>query len=612
MALVISPGVTTVGTTSSDQSGGAITIQADASGTTVTKSGNTITLGVSGTIPGSTATANKWTTARTVTFAGGDVTGSFTIDGSADVSNVALTVGADKVELGTDTTGNYVASLTAGTGVSVGAAGEGATPSIAIGQAVGTTDNVTFNNVTVSGSLTVNGTTTTINSTTISVDDKNIELGSVTSPTNTTADGGGITLKGATDKTFNWVNATSAWTSSEHVALASGKNVLLNGSTSGTITLAVAAAAGTNTVTFPATTGNVVTTGDSATVTNTMLAGSIANNKLANSTISGVALGSNLNTLTLGSYLTGSSYNGTGAVTAAVDATSANTASKVVARDASGNFSAGTITASLTGNVNGNVSGSSGSCTGNAATATTAGSITGQANSATITAASTNTASTIVLRDGSGNFNAGTITATFSGNLTGNVTGNVTGSSGSCTGNAATATTAGSITGQANSATITATSNNTANQIVLRDGSGNFSCGVMTGTATAARYSDLAENYVADAAYEPGTVLMIGGEKEVTLAQNETRKVAGVVSTAPAHLMNSDCIGEFVVAIALTGRVPCKVVGSVKKGDLMISAGDGRAKSVGIYDPKIGQVIGKALESFNGELGVVEVMVGRF
>lgn len=76
----------------------------------------------------------------------------------------------------------------------------------------------------------------------------------------------------------------------------------------------------------------------------------VANNQLANSTISGVSLGSNLGTLTLGSYLTGTSYNGSTGVTAAVDATDANTASKVVARDASGNFSAGTITAALSGN----------------------------------------------------------------------------------------------------------------------------------------------------------------------------------------------------------------------------------------------------------------------
>jgi hypothetical protein len=85
---------------------------------------------------------------------------------------------------------------------------------------------VTFNNVTVSGDLTVNGTTTTINSTTISVDDKNIELGSVASPTNTTADGGGITLKGSTDKTFNWVNATGSWTSSENINVPVGKSFL--------------------------------------------------------------------------------------------------------------------------------------------------------------------------------------------------------------------------------------------------------------------------------------------------------------------------------------------------------------------------------------------------
>ena len=76
----------------------------------------------------------------------------------------------------------------------------------------------------------------------------------------------------------------------------------------------------------------------------------VSNAQLEYSTISGVSLGSNLGTLTLGTYLTGTSYNGSTGVTAAVDATDANTASKVVARDASGNFSAGTITAALTGN----------------------------------------------------------------------------------------------------------------------------------------------------------------------------------------------------------------------------------------------------------------------
>jgi len=77
--------------------------------------------------------------------------------------------------------------------------------------------------------LTVNWTTTNINSTILVVEDKNIVLGDVATPTDTTADGGGITLKGATDKTFNWVDATDAWTSSEHINLASAKSLYLNG-----------------------------------------------------------------------------------------------------------------------------------------------------------------------------------------------------------------------------------------------------------------------------------------------------------------------------------------------------------------------------------------------
>jgi len=87
----------------------------------------------------------------------------------------------------------------------------------------------TLSSLTISGDLTVNGTTTTINSTTLTVDDKNIELGSVASPSDTTADGGVITLKGATDHTFNWINSTDAWTSSEHLNLATGKEYKING-----------------------------------------------------------------------------------------------------------------------------------------------------------------------------------------------------------------------------------------------------------------------------------------------------------------------------------------------------------------------------------------------
>jgi hypothetical protein len=92
----------------------------------------------------------------------------------------------------------------------------------------GTGNIDTTGNLTISGDLTVNGTTTTINSTTISVDDKNIELGATASPTDLTADGGGITLKGTTDHTLNWINSTDAWTSSEHLNLATGKEYKIN------------------------------------------------------------------------------------------------------------------------------------------------------------------------------------------------------------------------------------------------------------------------------------------------------------------------------------------------------------------------------------------------
>jgi hypothetical protein len=91
------------------------------------------------------------------------------------------------------------------------------------------TGAVSGTDLTLSGNLTVNGTTTNINSTNLVVEDKNIVLADVETPTDTTADGGGITLKGATDKTFNWVDATDSWTSSEHINLASGKSYSMNG-----------------------------------------------------------------------------------------------------------------------------------------------------------------------------------------------------------------------------------------------------------------------------------------------------------------------------------------------------------------------------------------------
>jgi hypothetical protein len=143
--------------------------------------------------------------------------------------------------------------------------------------------------------------------------------------------------------------------------------------------------------------------------------------------------------------------------------------------------------------------------------------------------------------------------------------------------------------------------------------------GVFSGTYTLssgsklqATYADLAEYYEADNEYDPGTVVMIGGDKEITISKGHMNtKVAGIVSTNPAYLMNLECPGK-KVAVALQGRVPCKVIGKISKGDLLTtSIIAGVASSV--ENPITGTIIGKALENYNSDrIGIIEVMVGRF
>ena len=163
------------------------------------------------------------------------------------------------------------------------------------------------------------------------------------------------------------------------------------------------------------------------------------------------------------------------------------------------------------------------------------------------------------------------------------------------------------MSGNARSGSTSATSNTVA----VRDASGNLSANLFQGTATSARYADLAEKYRADKDYEPGTVLVFGGEAEVTECNSFCdARLAGVVSTEPAHLMNSDIEG---VAIALKGRVPCKVEGPVKKGDILVTgpvAGTASALAEGSATPNAWCVVGKSLED-NSESGVrlVEVAV---
>jgi len=153
------------------------------------------------------------------------------------------------------------------------------------------------------------------------------------------------------------------------------------------------------------------------------------------------------------------------------------------------------------------------------------------------------------------------------------------------------------VGGVARSASTSAT----ANTVAGRDAQGDLTANVFNGTATSARFADLAEKYTADADYEPGTVLVFGGEAEVTECKMFCDpKLAGVVSTNPAHLMNDGIDG---VAIALKGRVPCKVDGPVNKGDLLVTGpipGTATALRKDSAMPSPWCVVGKSLQDDAG------------
>lgn len=156
------------------------------------------------------------------------------------------------------------------------------------------------------------------------------------------------------------------------------------------------------------------------------------------------------------------------------------------------------------------------------------------------------------------------------------------------------------------------TTSNTSTVLVDNGIKYNPSTNVLFTIASSALYADLAERYEADNVYEPGTVLMHGGEKEVTLANNRaTTAVAGVVSKNPAYRMNSEAgTDDTHPYIALKGRIPCKVCGPVKKGDLLVSSGYklGYATKKEDHDSP-NAVIGKALENFEGPFGIIEIKV---
>ena len=310
-----------------------------------------------------------------------------------------------------------------------------------------------------------------------------------------------------------------------------------------------------------------------------------------------------------------------------------------------GNSNVGSYLASYTGNITANIISATGNVTGgNVLTSgalSTTGNIFGNILSATgnvnaanislsgrmvatgnITGGNLTTSSDVVAL---GTVTGGTVTSNGNISATGNITGNaITSNStisavGNITANVGSyfigngsQLTGVTATGIGTLALLSVTGNTTTGNL-LTGGTvsavGNVIGAYFVGTATSAQYADVAENYTSDNSYEPGTVLEFGGTAEVTLASDETTRVAGIVSTNPAHLMNSMLTSEHTVALALLGRVPCKVRGPIAKGDMLISAGNGYARAK--QNPIMGTVIGKALESSTGDHSIIEVVVGR-
>jgi hypothetical protein len=375
-----------------------------------------------------------------------------------------------------------------------------------------------------------------------------------------------------------------------------GGNISTSG-VSGNITGANVISATTFNGTTVSATGNVV--GGNITTAGLITAtGNITGGNLSGTSIVGTLITAAQTNITSVGNLTGANI-ATANVTNGTISTSTATGALRVTGGAgiTGNIYAGAFYGAATGltaipgaNVTGTVA--------NATFATSAGSATTATSATSATTAGTVTTAAQANITSVGTLSSVTVTANVAGgNITtgGQVvaTGNITG------GNLITA-------GLVSLSSITKTGSNGVGNI----GAAASAFNTIFAKATSAQYADLAEMYCADADYAPGTVLSFGGDQEVTISSvvSDTR-VAGVVSTHPAHLMNSTLNCEHAVALALTGRVPTRVVGPVSKGDMMVSAGHGQACACAT--PALGSVIGKALVNFDGTEGIIEIVVGR-
>ena len=287
-----------------------------------------------------------------------------------------------------------------------------------------------------------------------------------------------------------------------------------------------------------------------------------------------------------------------------------------------GNITAQTITASVIGNVTGNVTGNvignvTGNVTGNL-TGNVTGNVTGNLTGTVLTAAQTAITSigTLSTLSVSGNIRTSAYYFGDGSQLTGiSSTGSFIANG---TSNVSIATSNGNIAATVGGTEILKISsvgieNSRANG-VGNIGSSTTYFNTLFAKATSAQYADLAEMYVADAVYAPGTVLVFGGTQEVTTSDiSHDHRAAGVVSTNPSYLMNSGLTSPTAVAVALTGRVPCWVQGPVAKGDPLVNISNGVAGKLDTSKYKVGSVIGKSLaEIHDSSQQIIEIAIGRY
>jgi hypothetical protein len=197
-----------------------------------------------------------------------------------------------------------------------------------------------------------------------------------------------------------------------------------------------------------------------------------------------------------------------------------------------------------------------------------------------------------------GTIKATSLETSVTGNVTGNLTGNVT------------------STGANSMGTLTM-SDTLTTKAILPDTNASYDIGSSVrgynsvfAKATSAQYADLAEIYESDSEYAVGTVVIFGGEKEITISNmGDDPRVAGVISGSPAYLMNSKSDGQ---PVALQGKVPCMVVGHISKGDMLVTHPQHPGVARKGIDPAMGTVIGKALEDYNStEIGTINIVAGR-